>query len=350
MSIRSRVLWWYAGILLVSLGLMAAVLKHEWEEQHRQLREGIREDEPVWEEVGEVMLYYGLPTALLLLVVGGWLLRKALMPIGALTEAAERINLDNLANRLRRTGTGDELDRLTDVFNRMMQRLEDSFRHVREFTLDASHELKTPLTIMRVQLESAVREEGWTASQRDLIASQLDEIQRLAKIVDGLTLLAKADAGQVTLTVEGVCLDELVRESVGDAIVLAHSSGVTVRLRKCDPVRIEGDRHRLRQLLLNLTENAIKYNKKNGSIVVDLETTGVTAEMRISNTGPGIPAERLPRVFDRFYRGNPAHDREVDGCGLGLSIAQWIVRAHGGTIEMESNTAETSVLVRLPCR
>jgi signal transduction histidine kinase len=344
------VLWWYAGILLVSLGLMAAVLKHEWDEHYQQLREGIREDESVWEEVGEVMLYYGLPTALLLLVVGGWLLRKALMPIGALTEAAERINLNSLASRLRRTGTGDELDRLTDVFNRMMQRLEDSFRHVREFTLDASHELKTPLTIMRAQLESAVRDEGWTDSQREMIASQLDEIQRLAKIVDGLTLLAKADAGQVALTVDGVCLDELVRESVGDAIVLAYPSGVTVRLRKCDPAQIEGDRHRLRQLLLNLTENAIKYNKKNGSIVVDLETTGATAELRISNTGPGIPAERLPRVFDRFYRGNPAHDREVDGCGLGLSIAQWIVRAHGGTIEMDSNTAETSVLVRLPCR
>jgi signal transduction histidine kinase len=241
---------------------MAAVLKHEWDEHYEQLREGIREDEPVWEEVGEVMLYYGVPTALLLLLLGGWLLRKALMPIAALTEAAERINLDNLSSRLPRTGTGDELDRLTEVFNRMMQRLQDSFAHVREFTLDASHELKTPLTIMRAQLESTLREGSWNVSQRELIGSQLDEIQRITKIVDGLALLAKADAGQLALKSEPLRLDELVREILSDGEVLARPSGITVHLRSCEQITTQGDRHRLRQLLLNVTENAIKYNDK----------------------------------------------------------------------------------------
>jgi len=349
MTIRARVLWWYAGILLVSLALMAAVLKHEWDEQRQHLREGIRRDEPVWEEVGEVMLYYGVPTALLVLVVGGWLLRKALMPIGALTEAAERIDLDNLSSRLSRIGTGDELDRLTDVFNRMMQRLEDSFRHVREFTLDASHELKSPLTIMRAELESTARDGSWTTPQRELFARQIDEIERLTRIVDGLTLLAKADAGQLPLKTESLHLDDLVRESVSDGEVLARPTGVAVQLQRCDPLTIQGDRHRLRQLLLNLTENAIKYNRQDGRVTVGLERSNGFAELRVSNTGPGIAPEKLPRVFERFYRCDPAHNKETDGCGLGLSIAQWIVRAHGGTIKLDSKLgSETSVVVRIP--
>jgi signal transduction histidine kinase len=349
MTIRARVLWWYAGILLVSLGLMAAVLKREWDEQYQRSREGFTEDDPVWEEVSEVMLYYGVPTALLVLVVGGWLLRKALMPIGALTEAAERIDLDNLGSRLPSPGTGDELDRLTDVFNRMMQRLEDSFRHVREFTLDASHELKTPLTIMRAELESTAREGSWTTPQRELFARQIDEIERLTRIVDGLTLLAKADAGQLPLKRESLRLDDLVRESVTDAEVLARPSGVGVRLRTCEPVALQADRHRLRQLLLNLTENAIKYNCKDGSVIVDLRRRNGMAELRISNTGPGIPPEKLPRVFDRFFRCDPAHNSEVEGCGLGLSIAQWIARAHGGDIKVDSKVGrETAVTVQLP--
>ncbi len=349
MTIRARVLWWYAGILLVSLGLMAAVLKREWEEQRQQLRDGVRQDEPVWEEVGEVMLYYGVPTALLVLVVGGWLLRRALLPIGELTRAAEGINLDSLTSRLPRTGSGDELDRLTDVFNAMMQRLESSFRHVREFTLDASHELKTPLTLMRAELESAVRDDSWTTPQRELFARQIDEIERLTRIVDGLTLLAKADAGQVPLKREPLHLDDLVRESVTDAAVLARPSGVDVRLCKCEPVALQADRHRLRQMLLNLTENAIKYNHRDGRVMVDLRRKNGMAELCISNTGPGIAPEKLPRVFDRFYRCDPAHNSEVEGCGLGLSIAQWIARAHGGTIEMNSEPGQdTAVLVRLP--
>ena len=349
MTIRARLMCWYAVILGLSLVLMGAVLKQEWDEHIQQLREGIRHDEPVWEEVGEVMLFYGVPTAVLLLLVGNWLLRKALAPISALIEAAERINLENLTRRLPRTGNGDELDRLTDVFNGMMQRLEDSFRHVREFTLDASHELKTPLTIMRAELESALREEGSAAACRDVFVSQLDEIQRLTRIVDGLTLLAKADAGQLALKSEPVRLDELVQESVADGQILAQSIGVAVHLRTCEPITLWGDRHRLRQLLLNLTENAIKYNHKNGSVTVDLRRANGAAELRVSNTGPGISPEKIPRVFDRFFRGDPARNSEIEGCGLGLSIARWIVRAHGGDIKITSMPrADTTVTVQLP--
>lgn len=349
MRIRSRLTLWYGGILIVSLAVMAGVLHYEWVEQ-QHLREENKEPEPAWEEVGEIIFFYGVPTALLLLV-GGWLLlRKSLAPVTALTQAAERIHLDNLKERLPRTGSGDELDRLTEVFNAMMARLEDAFARVREFTLHASHELKTPLTLMQGELETALRDDVCTPTQRELFASQIDEIQRLAKIVDGLALLAKADAGQVTLAHEQVRLDELVRESFADAQILAQPGAVKVELTACDEVLVLGDRHRLRQLLLNLTENAIKYNRPQGIVAIGLRRDGEAAELRIANSGAGIPPTLLPRVFDRFFRGDPSHNSAVDGCGLGLSIAQWIVHAHGGSIAIVSEPdALTRVTVRLPC-
>ena len=179
--------------------------------------------------------------------------------------------------------------------------------------------------------------------------SQLDEIQRLAKIVDGLSLLTKADAGQVALNLETVQLDELARDNFADAQILAEPHGIKVELEKCDAISMRGDRHRLRQLLLNLADNAVKYNQPQGNVTMSLRRAENVAEFKIENTGAGIPPEKLPRVFDRFFRGDPAHENTIDGCGLGLSIAQWIVTAHGGTIHIESTPSTlTTVTVRLP--
>jgi signal transduction histidine kinase len=334
MSIRTRLTIWYGGILLVSLFVMAAVLYHEWGEQVRA-QQAKAQPEPVWEEVGETLLYYGAPTAIVLLV-GGWIiLGRALSPITALTRAADRIDLNNLKERLPSTGHGDELDRLANVFNAMMTRLESSYASVRDFTLHASHELKTPLTIMHAELESALRE-GIDGTQRQLFANQLDEIQRLSRIVDGLSLLSKADAGQAVLHREPVRLDELVRDSIADTQMLARANHIEVDLLKCQEVTVLGDRHRLRQLLLNLGDNAVKYNQPKGRINVSLLRQNGTAELSIANTGAGIPPEKLPFVFDRFFRGDASHSNEVEGCGLGLSIAQWIVKAHGGDIRIDS--------------
>jgi heavy metal sensor kinase len=348
MSIRTRLTFWYAGILLVSLVVMAFVFHYEITEQ-QIARAAQAPPEPAWEEVGEILLYYGVPTAVLLLL-GGWLLmRRSLAPVETLTRAAERIHSDNLRERLPGTGTGDELDRLTEVFNAMMDRLEDSFTRIREFTLHASHELKTPLTIMQGEIETALREVVCNSAQRELLASQLDEIQRLTKIVDGLALLAKADAGQIKLAQEPVRLDELVQDSFADAQLLAQPAEVNVALAACDEVVVRGDRHRLRQLLLNLADNAIKYNQPQGSVTIALHRNGRAAELKITNTGPGITPAALPRVFDRFFRGDPAHDYAVEGCGLGLSIAQWIATAHRGTIEITSEPEKlTTVTVALP--
>jgi signal transduction histidine kinase len=167
--------------------------------------------------------------------------------------------------------------------------------------------------------------------------------------VESLTFLAKADAGQVALAREPVRLDELVEDSFADAQMLARGQKIEVDLAACDQITLCGDRHRLRQLLLHLTDNAIKYNLPQGCVTIALSRSNGTAEFKIANTGPGIPPEKLPRVFDRFFRGDPAHSNTVDGCGLGLSIAAWIVKAHGGPIQIASLPEQlTTATVSLP--
>ncbi|MBK7997405.1 MAG: HAMP domain-containing protein [Verrucomicrobia bacterium] len=349
MSIRTRLTIWLGGILLVSLVVLSAVLHHEFVEVQERAQKKHEENEPAWQESAEIVLFYGLP-AVLMLLMGSWvLLRKSLAPVTSLTRAAESINANNLKARLPQSGNGDELDRLTEVFNSMMTRLDESFTHIREFTLNASHELKTPLTIMRAEIETALRDPATPHPQREIFADQLDEIARLTKIVDALTLLAKADAGQITLAKAPVRFDDIVRDSFVDAQLLARPTRLKVELKACEQTTIQGDRHRLKQLLLNLADNAIKYNHPEGEVTFALTQDNGDAELTIANTGPGIAPEKLPRVFDRFYRGDLAHNSAVEGCGLGLSIAQWIVKAHGGSIRVTSEPQKlTTVRVKLP--
>jgi heavy metal sensor kinase len=348
MKIRTRLTWWYAGILIMSLLVMGVGTYREIDEQlrheHRNRPEGHALD-----EAGEMIFQVGLPAVILGLLGGWWLTRRALAPVVALTDAVEKIHENNLGEKIPRTNNGDELDRLTEVFNAMTARLDDSFNRIREFTLHASHELKTPLTVLCGETETALQNESLSPAERERLLSQLDEVRRLSKIVDGLTLLAKADAGQIALKLEPLRLDELVRDNFADAQILAEPHGILVELTDCENISVRGDRHRLRQLLLNLADNAVKYNVPNGGVIMNLLKSGDTAQIKITNTGAGIPPEILPRVFDRFFRGDPAHESAIDGCGLGLSIAQWIVSAHGGTIQIESTPSKlTTVTVRLP--
>jgi len=348
MTIRKRLTFWFAGVLTVSLLVMSIGTYLEISEQlhyrHRQAP-----DEKAAAETGEMILEAGLPAVLVGLLGGWWLTRRAIAPVAALTHAAEKIHERNLSEQIPRSGNGDELDRLTEVFNAMTMRLDGSFHRIREFTLHASHELKTPLTIIRGELETAVHDEHLSAAQRERLASQIDEIERLTKIVDGLTLLTKADAGQVALKGQPVRLDELVRESFADAKILAQPQAIEVQLGRCDEITISGDRHRLRQLLLNLADNAVKYNHPNGTVSFSLQRDGAMAVLAITNTGAGLAPELQPRVFERFFRGDASHNKQIDGCGLGLSIAQWIVQAHRGEIRFASQPGQlTTVTVRLP--
>ncbi|HOW68030.1 MAG TPA: HAMP domain-containing sensor histidine kinase [Candidatus Paceibacterota bacterium] len=348
MSISNRIILWFSAILVFSLALMAAVFHYELRETRQRMRSGLPLDSAL-EETGEFLLYYGLPASLLLLLGGGWMLRRSLRPILRLTEVAENLHLNRLDQRLPPVGTGDEIDRLIEVFNAMTARLQASFEQARDFTLHASHELKTPLTIMQGELETAMASDTLTKTQRETLGSLLDEVQRLTHIVESLTFLAKADAGLLPLASDPVRLDELVRESYADAQVLARPRMISVALTACEEVSVRGDRHRLRQLLLNLMDNAVKYNELRGRVDIALRHDGDAAQLTIANTGPGIASEKLLHVFDRFFRGDPAHGSAVEGCGLGLAIAQWVVEAHGGTIEFASQPGQlTTVRVRLP--
>jgi signal transduction histidine kinase len=350
MRIRTHLTLWFSAILLTGLLLITGWTYYEMVIEHPTVAKVLAaEGHSAQEEFGEILLYGGLP-ALVLAMVGGWfLMRQALAPMTGLARTVESIRADTLGQQLSRSGNGDEIDRLAEVFNSMLKRLDHSFSNIRDFTINASHELKTPLTIMRGEIETRLREPATSAADQEFFASQLDEIARLAKIVDALTLLAKADAGQVAFAQQPVRLDELVRDSFADTQLLARPAKVQVELLQCQPTTIRGDRHRLKQLLLNLTDNAIKYNQPEGRVTVELVRNNGHAELTITNTGHGIPPEKLPRVFDRFYRGDPAHNSEIDGCGLGLSIARWIVKTHGGTIELQSKPQQlTTVRVKLP--
>jgi signal transduction histidine kinase len=285
-----------------------------------------------------------------LLCLGWWWMRRALAPLKALSGAVEKVHTQNLKEPLPRSMNGDEVDKLTAAFNSTSARLDESFRRIHEFTLHASHELKTPLTIMRVQLETRLQDEQ-SLSPEDVewLECELNEVMRLSSIVDSLTLLTKGEAGQVKLERKPVRLDELVRESFDDAQILAEAQGVKVALEECAAVEFSGDRHRLRQLLLNLADNAVKYNCPGGSVTMALRRRNGTAEIEITNTGEGIPPELQARVFERFVRGDEARSRAIEGCGLGLTICRWIVQSHGGTIQLSSDAArKTRALVRLP--
>ncbi len=350
MTIRTRLNLWYATILCLTLLLMAGLSYHEFvvEKRDPDPAEEVSAKQDLKDLVG-ILCETVLPAVVLGLVGGWWLTRQALAPVAALTKTAERIHERNLHEQLPRSRNGDELDRLTEVFNAMTARLHGSFQRIREFTLHASHELKTPLTILHAEMETALTEEPLTTNQREWIARELDEVQRLAKIVDGLTLLTKADAGQIQLKRELLQLDDIVRDIFADAQILAKPANIEVQLTVCEPSTIRGDRHRLRQLLLNLVDNAIKYNAPRGQVTIALTRVHESAELLVTNTGPGISSASLPRVFDRFYRSEHALSDTVEGCGLGLSIAQWITSAHNGSIKIKSATsAQTIITVCLP--
>lgn len=354
MTIRTRLTAWYAGIMFVSLLVMSLLMYHEFANEPRPQPDNPAEkssesDEADLSEILRIVFWCGVPAALLATAGGWWLMRKSFAPVAALTRAAEKIHDGNLHEKLPRSGSGDELDRLTEVFNAMTARLDNAFQRIREFTLHASHELKTPLTILHGEMETALTEEPLTPAQRERLASELDEVQRLAKIVDGLTLLTKADAGQIQLKREPVQFDEIVRDVFADAQILARPANISVTLKDCEAIGVHGDKHRLRQLLLTLTDNAVKYNQPGGTVEFSLRRTATEAVLHISNTGPGMAPETLPRVFERFFRGDASHNSAVDGCGLGLSIAQWIATAHHGSLKIESTPGlNTTVILSLP--
>lgn len=284
-----------------------------------------------------------------LLAYGWWWTRRVIAPLRELAVAAERIESHNLCLNLPRETGSNEVDTLAAVLASMTNRLDASFQQMRDFTLQASHELKTPLTVMRAQLESLHRErDHLPPEQNSWIEQQLDEVARLAKIVDSLTLLTKADAGLMELERKAVDFRALLLEAFENAAVLAESRAISVTLGAVAPVTIIGDRHRLRQLLLILIDNAVKYNRQGGTIQLSSAVGDGWVELHVTNEGDGLTEDLRHRAFERFFRGENAVGK-VAGCGIGLTIARWIALAHEGSIELRPEPpGSTTACVRLP--
>lgn len=298
-----------------------------------------------------ILLAVSNPIALLLASLGGlWIANKALRPVDRLTRAAERIGRGSLSERVEESRSKDEIGRLAATFNEMISKLEQAFERERRFTADASHELKTPLAVLRGDIEVALRRERSAEEYRNVLASSLEEIARLTKLTDDLLTLARSDAGERVLELEPIRLDTLAAEAHAFIQPLADSSGVRLNYESpSSPIVIEGDGKRLKQLLVNLLDNAIKYTPSGGSARLVLSVQDSLALIEISDNGRGITAESLPHIFERFYRRSDPRDSRVTGFGLGLAISKWIVDAHNGSIEVESEQGRGSrFTVRLP--
>jgi len=306
-----------------------------------------------------------VPLALLLAGLGGsFLARKSLAPVVTMSERARQISAENLELRLPVANPRDELGQLASTFNELLARLHASFSLQRQFMADASHELRTPLSVMRtttqVILEKPRRDEN---EYRDALAMINDHTRRLARIVDDMFTLARADAGRRPLALGSFYLDELVVETSRAASVLAARKGVTVDAEEPAEVLYYGDEHLLRQMLLNLLDNAIRHTPAGGNIRVSLAQLDSTCEVVVADTGEGIPVEARPHIFERFYRVDKARTRSDinangagadnggGGAGLGLSIALWVAEAHGGTIELvRSDPTGTAFAIALPLK
>jgi heavy metal sensor kinase len=293
-----------------------------------------------------------LPVALLLAGIGGWLLaRRALQPVARMTEAAQRIGAEHLTERVAETGTGDELDQLAKTLNQMLSRLDAAFSQIRQFSASASHELQTPLTILKGELEVALRSPRSPEEYRAALHSSLEEVDRIAQLVEGLLLLSRAEAGVLKMDRQPVDLAQLLEEVHSRLKVLADSHAVALRLGPTEPLSILGDREHLRRLLLNLTDNAIKYTGPGGSVVLSLQGNEKWASVLVADTGIGIPSEEQEKIFRPFYRTDEARSQAENGTGLGLCIARSIAAAHGGAIQVESTPGTGStfrVLIPLP--
>lgn len=296
------------------------------------------------------LMLYSIPVLILVSIFGGWFLaRRALKPVDLLTRSAKRITAQRLSERLPVVQSNDEIARLTSVLNDMIARLERSFEQIKQFTADASHELKTPLAILMGELEIALRLPIEDDDIKATLVSCLEEVERLNNVVQGLLELSRAETGQVVLDRQVMNLSALASDICEDVEILAEPKGINVITSIDSGIIIYGDTVRLHQALLNLIENAIKYTETGGMVSVELTADSERATLRIHDTGVGIPDDQLPHIYDRFYRVDQSRSQRISGSGLGLSIVKWVVESHEGTIIVSSEEGKgTSFMISIP--
>jgi heavy metal sensor kinase len=290
-------------------------------------------------------LFAGVLLVLLLASAGGYFLaRKSLTPIASMNSQTQRISAENLSARLDVTNSRDELGRLATTINDLLARLENAFKQQQRFIADASHELRTPLAVLRGETEVALGKTRTVEEYQQSLSLIQDEAERLSRIVEDLFILARQPINtRAALNKEHVSLNDAVRDCARAAQVLAFQKGVRLKLENDSPsIALNGDEDLIKRMLLNLLDNAVKYTPAGGEISLALGRQNGNAEIVVRDTGIGIPAEAQPRVFDRFYRVDKARARTMGGAGLGLSIAQWIVEVHGGSINLASTPGHGS--------
>ena len=284
-----------------------------------------------------------LPAVAAVALGGGYVLvKRALSPVDQIAASAQRISSHNLSERLPVARTGDELERLSVALNHMIERLDAAFQYSRRFVADASHELRTPLTVLQGELESLAQEPNLTPEWRDRLGSALEEVGRLANIVDGLFAISRLDAGEAAAEWVPFDLAQLASATADQMSLLAEDKKIQVTCSGATGVWVEGDRARLKQVVVNLLDNAIKYTPDNGAVGLTVKAQGTKAVLEVEDNGMGIPPEELPQVFDRFFRVDKARSRDQGGAGLGLSIVKSICAAHQGRVEASSTLGRGS--------
>lgn len=290
-----------------------------------------------------ISLAFGFPVVVAVAVGGGYLLvGRALAPVITIAQSAERITLHNLNERLPLPQTGDELERLSCALNHMIARLHEALEQNRRFLADASYELRTPLTALRGELESVVAQARSADECRERIGSALEEVERLAKIVERLFAISRLDAGEAQAEWVRFDLAKLAATTADQMGLLAEDKGISVACEADQTVLVDGDCARLKQVVVNLLDNAIKYTPKGGAITLKVGATNGQAALEVADNGIGIPPDALSHVFDRFYRVDKARSRDLGGAGLGLAIVKSICVAHGGHVEVQSTEGHGS--------
>ena len=291
-----------------------------------------------------VLLGAGIPVVVVLAVAGGYfLVGRALRPVETIARKAEAITQHNLGERLPVPRTGDELERLSVSLNHMITRLDDAFRNSKRFVADASHELRTPLTVLRGELEVLAQEKTLQAELRDRFGSLLEEVERISRIVEQLFALSRLDAGEAQAESIRFDLRDLASGVAEGMTLLAEDKAISVACEPGPAVFVEGDRARLKQVVVNLLDNAIKYTPEEGAVGLRVSSGGGWAFLEVADTGIGIEADALPHVFERFYRADRSRFSQPDGAGLGLAIVKAICTAHGGDVEVESTPGRGSL-------
>ena len=298
------------------------------------------------------ILYFATPTVLLLAGLGGWFLaRQGLAPVAAMAKSARQMGIGGLHRQLPVANPRDELGQLATTFNQLLSRLDSAFDEQRRFMADASHELRTPLSVMSAAADVTLKKQHRNEQEyREAIHMLGEHTKRLSRIVKDMFILARADAGRYPLQKKALYLNDLLEEMARAGDILATDKGVTLELANLDEAAFHGDEDLLRQMVLNLLDNAIKFTPQGGTVKLDLTRRQNEYLLSISDTGPGISPEARDHVFERFYRADRARSRGQDGgAGLGLAIARWIASAHNGDLELAASDQDgTTFIARLP--